>query len=206
MVIEDIVNNPDPLILNIIEKELQSLSDQKLYNIKNYKTLLDEVSEYDCFHVLIEQNTLIAFSGLYSKRWGNIGRALQRTYKNPMYRRKGLGYNSSTDNMQHLWSDIFTPLQISFAKQIELDAIFVTTEFPRRWKSLNRFTERLNGTFTLLPDMYFVCNKHNKQGKYIGSHLEKTCWQNVTLCTLNNNYTFDLDSMTHEEWKEHFEN
>ena len=35
MVIEDIINNPDPIILNIIEKELQSLFDQKLHNIKH---------------------------------------------------------------------------------------------------------------------------------------------------------------------------
>jgi hypothetical protein len=200
MVIEDIINKPNPTILSIIEKELETLYKQNLHNEKNYKKLLNEIGDYDCFHVMLEGNTLIAFSGLYSKRWGNVGRGLQSTYKNPKYRRKGLGYNSNTDNMQHLWSDIFIPLQVEVAKKIKLDAVIVTTEFPRRWISLKRFTERLNSTFKLLPDMYFTCSK--KSNPY--NH--KYCWQNVTIHTLNTNYTFDFDSITHKEWKEYFAN
>ena len=204
MVIKDIINDPDPIILNIIEKELQTLSEQKLHNVENYQGLLDSIQDYDCFHVITEDDTLIAFGGLYSKRWNNVGRALQRAYKNPLYRRKSLAYNS-TDNMQHLWSEVFAPLHIAFANKIGLDAVFVTTEFPRRWRSLNQFTQRLNGTFEMLPNMYFICNKYNAEGKYIGAHFAKTCWQNVSLSVLNNEYIFDFDSMTHNEWRSHFE-
>jgi len=199
-VIEDIINKPNPTILNIIEKEIQTISKQNLHNEKNYKRLLNEIGDYDCFHVMLEGNTLIAFSGLYSKRWGNVGRALQCTYKNPKYRRKGLGYDSSIDDMQHLWSDIFIPLQIEVAKKLKLDAVIVTTEFPRRWTSLKRFTERLDDSFKLLPDMYFTCPKKFQFAK------DKYCWQNVTLCTLNDSYIFDFESITHKEWKECFEN
>ena len=205
MVIKDIINNPDPIILNIIEKELQTLSEQKLHNVENYQGLINDIKDYDCFHVITEDDTLIAFCGLYSKRWNNVGRALQRAYKSPLYRRKSLAYNSTTDNMQHLWSEIFAPLQIAFANKIGLDAIFVTTEFPRRWRSLDRFTQHLNKTFEMLPNMYFICNKYNTEGKYIGAHFAKTCWQNVSLCVLNNEYVFDFDSMTHKEWRSHFE-
>lgn len=214
MDINDIIRDPNPVIIKIVEKELETLLAQKLHNVDNYLGLLDKIQDYDCFHVITEDDTLIAFGGLYSKRWNNVGRALQRAYKNPLYRRKGLSYNSSTDNFQHLWSEILAPLQISVAKKIGLDAIIVTTEFPRRWKSLNRFTQEffklpehsdLYGMFEMLPDMYFVCNKYNVDEKYTGVHLTKTCWQNVSLCTLNNEYVFDFESMTHNEWKDHFE-
>mgnify|MGYP001198490511 CR=1 FL=1 len=205
MDINEIIHNPDPVILGIIEKELQTLSEQKLHNIENYQGLINDMKDYDCFHVITEDDTLIAFCGLYSKRWNNVGRVLQRGYKSPLYRRKSLSYNSSTDNFQHLWSEIFAPLQIAFANKIGLDAVFVTTEFPRRWRSLNQFTQRLNGTFEMLPNMYFICNKYNTEGKYIGAHFAKTCWQNVSLCILNDEYIFDFDSMTHNEWRSHFE-
>ena len=214
MDINDIISDPNPVIIKIVEKELETLLAQKLHNVDNYLGLLDKIQDYDCFHVITEDDTLIAFGGLYSKRWNNVGRGLQRAYKNPLYRRQGLSYNSSTDNFQHLWSEVFIPLQISVAKKIGLDAMFVTTEFPRRWKSLNRFTQEffklpenssIYGAFEMLPNMYFICNKYNTEGKYIGAHFAKTCWQNVSLCVLNNEYVFDFDSMTHNEWRDHFE-
>tara|TARA_B100001245_G_C22812227_1_gene391118 strand:+ start:228 stop:893 length:666 start_codon:yes stop_codon:yes gene_type:complete len=206
MDINDIISNPDPVVLDIIEKELQTLSEQGLHNVENYQGLLDEIQDYDCFHVITEGNTLVAFGGLYSKRWGNVGRALQRAYKNPLYRRKSLSYNSTTDSMQHLWSSVFAPLQVDVAQKLGLDAVFVTTEFPRRWGSLNTFTQRLDGIFEMLPDMYFICNKYNKQGKYIGRHnFSSVCWQNTTLCVLNDDYTFNFESMTHNEWRTRFD-
>jgi hypothetical protein len=199
-VIKDIVEYPMPSILRIIEKEIQTLDKQNLHNAKNYKKMLTEIGDYDCFHVMLEDDTLIAFSGLYSKRWGNVGRALQCTYKNPKYRRKGLGYDSSIDGMQHLWSSTFIPLQMKVAKKRKLDAVIVSTEFPRRWYSLKKFTERLDGSFKLLPDMYFTCPRKFQ------SAVHKYCWQNITLCTLNDNYIFNFESITHKEWKECFEN
>lgn len=210
MIVTEIISDPNPKIIDIIKKELSTISHQDLHNIENYQGLFDNIDEYDCFHVVTENDILVGFSGLYSKRWGNIGRAIQRAYKNPLFRRKGLSYNSSPNEKQHLWSTLFLPLQIEFAKKIELDAIFVSTEFPRRWSSLERFTRLANEylneySFEILPDMYFVCNKYNEEQKYIGSHLSKTCWQNITLCRLNNEYVFDFELMTHNEWKNHFE-
>ena len=65
---------------------------------------------------------------------------------------------------------------------------------------LKKFTERLDGSFKILPDMYFTCPKK------FHSAVHKYCWQNITLCKLNGNYIFNFESITHKEWKECFEN
>ena len=206
MVIEDLVNciktkaynDRAEQLIKLIQDELKDIESQNLHNEKNYKTLLTHLEKldeyYDGFHVITQYNKLIGFAGLFSKRWGNVGRVLTTTYKIPSLRRKSLAYTD--DKFQHLWSTNIAPIQVFLAKELKLDAVFVSTEYPRRHSSLNRFTDLTNkyisDKFVMQPHMYRTCAMY-------GDHW--SCWQNITLCKLNPTYMFDFDMMTKEQWK-----
>ncbi len=208
MVIEDIINNLKIKAFNerayqlidLIKNELKDIDSQKLHNVENYKKLLEQLENlqdfYDGFHVITEYNKLVGFAGLYTKRWNNVGRILQCTYKIPSLRRNALHY--SDEKHQHLWSRLVAPLQVSLAQKLKLDAVFVSLEYPRRYSSLEKFTnltnKYLNGyEFVMQPHMYLTCEKS------LTEHW--SCWQNITLCKINPNYKFNFEQITHQQWK-----
>ena len=145
MVIEDIVNNKraDQLI-DLVRNELKDIDSQKLHNVENYKKLLGQLDDlqdfYDGFHVITEYDKLIGFAGLYTKRWDNIGRILQCTYKTIDTRRNGILYAFSNKSNNAI-SIKMALLQINIAKQKGLEAVFVSLEYPRRYVTLNNFTK-----------------------------------------------------------------
>ena len=168
------------------------------HNSKNYVDLESRLYEYECFTVLVENDKLLAISGLYNNGEypNNTARILDRTYYYDWNKdggmfspyRKDLRYNSF----------YVIPYQMNVAKVRGFDSVFISMQNPKKRRALEMMTRRQpEYKFEMLPDLYNTLPISNPEGN-------ERCWQNISVHYITNNKSFDLPSITIEEYYERY--
>jgi hypothetical protein len=201
----DLKKNKDERLFNLLKTEIDKflVTDHLLKN--NYKNLIDEIDNYLCFNLLIDDGQVVAFSGLYNNLQfpKNIARALNRLYYAKDYRTNCL-FPRSTSHRAYS-SKYMLPYQVSVAREHGLDGIFVSVENYNRRNKFFKLMELSNKNtglnFKNLPHMYYTCPKIDHQEN---AHI--SCWQNVSWLDLTGNSNFDLPKISIEQWIEIYGN
>ncbi len=124
----------------------------------NYTNI--KFNEFLSFPAVVENNKIICFSGLHynERRWGQgIARFSSRMWIHPDYRIKGIG--KFTGGAKFLNSTYCLPVQINKAKEVGLDAVFISREYNligfKQYIDLIKINCDLD--FNIKPNRYNVC-------------------------------------------------
>lgn len=157
LVIDAVKNrNYDHLWANFF-KTLEQTNDPLKANYLNL-----DPDDFACLPVVIKDDQIICFSGLQiiPERWGSgIGRCSSRMWYHPDHRIKSLNKFSSGDRF--LNSKFCVPMQITTAKQLGLDCLFISKEnYPDGFKQyLKLIKTNIGVDFVLEDSWYNVCGK-----------------------------------------------
>lgn len=168
---------------NIRTKILQSTDPKR----ENYSKRWFEIEQQEAMTVMYYEDHIIAFSTLFAGKTYPVGvsRILNRSWKDPDIRWQKPAY----------WfiSQIMLTEQIRVAKILNKKAVFVSSEGNRKlW--LKRWLEGADKDF---PGWIQI----NGMAQVCGGDYEK-CWQNVGYLLLDDAFTFELDTISYNEWKE----
>lgn len=182
-----------------ILREAQTGGDR---NADNYADLYEKVRFHDAFHILVEENKAIAFAGLYNNGIypTSLARVLNRAYYAKSVRQSGLPTNKDKRQNGGLLAKHILPLQIEIAR-IEREAVFFSVEFNRRRRTIKAVTDWINRYNRTYPEkweamegMYLTCPRKDS------CLADPSCWQNVSVLRLCDDYVFALQKKTREEW------
>lgn len=117
-------------------------------------------NEFLSFPVVIENNKIICFSGLHynERRWGTgLARFSSRMWIHPDYRIKGI--TKFTGGPKFLNSTYCLPVQIKKAKEVGLDAVFISREHNRLGfkQYIDLIKINCDLKFNIKPNRYNVC-------------------------------------------------
>ncbi len=202
----DIMDGIDVRILfGAFQRKLNEIASGPDRNAKNYLDFFFDRSEYSAHRpsltgnmgidVVMEEDEIIAFSSLYgngTRYPKGYARALNRFWLHPDYRKKSLsGYHGKSIGSLHM-----LPQQLERAKELGLEAVFVSMEFISRRPAMEEFVKYNEDLgFVLLPHMYNTCGNMND---------DKRCWQNIAVTWLGNARRLPLPRMEVYEWLERF--
>lgn len=160
------------------------------YNNENYKTFDQRIDNYDCLTIVVENNDIKAMSGLYNNNIypKHIARGIDRLYYFNWPR--SLDQKVTNYTSKYMW-----PYQVSKAKELGYEIIFISMQNPRKKKALeNRFLA-FNPRPHMLTDLYNTCPKQENL---------PLCWQNIGIFKIKKDSKFNLPSMTREEYAKLF--
>lgn len=192
--IYDILSNP--FWRKRVVDSIPEIVDSGHHNSKNYVDLESRLYEYECFTVLVEDDKLLAISGLYNggQYPNNTARILDRTYYYDWNRdggmfspyRKDLRYNSF----------YVIPYQMNVAKVRGFDSVFISMQNPKKRRALEMMTRRQpEYKFEMLPDLYNTCKDHKESPR---------CWQSISIYYITENQEFNLPRMSIEKYYERY--
>lgn len=171
------------------------------HNAKNYETLESRLKEYECFNVVVEDDRLVAISGLYN---GGIypdytARILDRTYYYDWDKNGGMFSPWKKDLRYNSFYVI--PYQMNVAKERGFESVFISMQNPKKRRALEMMTKRQpTYKFEVLPDLYNTC-KCLKNG---GANPSQVCWQSISIYYITDNKRFDLPKITIDEYYERY--
>jgi hypothetical protein len=171
------------------------------YNAKNYEKLESRLSEYECFNVVVENNRMVAISGLYNGGIypGYTARILDRTYYYDWNTNGGM-FSPYRTNLRYN-SFYVIPYQMKIAKQKGFDSVFISMQTPKKRRALEMMTLRQpDFKFEMLPDLYNTC-KCSADGSASNGQL---CWQNISIHYITDQQKFELPRMTIVEYYERY--
>lgn len=177
-------------------ESIPEIVDSGHHNAKNYINLESRLFEYECFTVLVEDNRLLAISGLYNggQYPDNTARILDRTYYYDWNKdggmfspyRKDLRYNSF----------YAIPYQMKVAELRGFDSVFISMQNPKKRRALEMMTRRQpEYKFEVLPDLYNTCKGHSESS---------LCWQNISIYYITENRGFGLPKISIEQYYERY--
>jgi len=179
-------------------------------NAKNYDGLRDKVKDHDCFHVLVDEQGVAGFAGMYC---GGIyasttARVLNRAYYAKRLRRNGLPTNKDSRAVGGQLAKYVLPKQVQIARDLGYLTVFFSVEFNRRRRTIdalvkwiNKYDRAYREEWIALEDMYFTCPKVGECRDVM------TCWQNVAVLSFHHpDSIFPLESITRDEWMQRFGN
>jgi hypothetical protein len=141
--------------------------------------------QFECFPCLIENNQIICFSALQVSpdRWGHkIGRVSTRMWIHPSYRFASL--TRFTGGSKYLNTTYCLPMQIEYAKQMDLDLLFISRE-----ENFKGFAEYINLVWTNCQHKFILeQEKFNVCGSL--DPVPESCKQWVAYLELNNSNTW----------------
>lgn len=140
---------------------------------KNYTKKDLNLDDFPFFSICIEEDIIVAFSGLYTGRWGpGIGRVASRLWVHPDFRsRNGVPSNYN--------STVMMPNQALYAENNGYDLVFFSREAP--YKHFDYICKRSTKAckygyeWKPLDKEYNVCVNRDKP----------SCWQKVAVCKFN---------------------
>lgn len=178
-------------------------------NARNYDGLLNKVRDHDCFHVLVDEQGVAGFAGMYNNGIypDTTARVLNRAYYARRIRRDGLPTNKDSRAVGGQFARYVLPEQIRIAKDLGYVSVFFSVEFNRRRRTIDTLAKWINKyeriyqeEWVALEDMYFTCPD------YGNCRNTMTCWQNVAVLSFYSDNLFPLESITRDEWIRRFGN
>ena len=188
----DVVENPDykDSLLDFVYR----IEDDVHHNKDNYKDFESRLEENSSFTILLDDETLLAMSGLYrTDSWPkHIARALDRTYYFNWPEVKS-GFNIQRKYAsQYMW-----PYQAKRAEELGYRGVFVSIQKNRR--AFTDFVDNIKESKPeILPGYYNTC-KINKD-----INPAKTCWQNVALYKIKPFSSIDLPNISEAEYEKRY--
>ena len=172
------------------------------HNAKNYEDLESRLKKYECFTAIVEEDKLLAISGLYNggEFPYNIARIVDRTYYYDWNIRPGM---VSDKRARKDWYNTYyaIPYQIQVAKDRGFDSVFISVQNPKKRRSLEKLShihsKYLKYKFELLPNLYNTLPITTPEGN-------ARCWQNISVHYITDSKSFDLPSITIEEYYERY--
>lgn len=170
-VIDLIVDPHDRLWKDTIDY-INGTEDQLKSNYINIK-----FDEFLSFPVVVDDGQIICFSGLHynERRWGTgLARFSSRMWIHPAYRIKGIG--KFIGGPKFLNSTYCLPVQIKKAKEVGLDAVFISREYNKVGfeQYINLIKLNCNLDFDIKPNRYNVCgntfDEHQGCVQYVAVH------------------------------------
>ena len=203
MYIHNLKQQPDlALASKLLHLQETKIAKDNHRNISNYKNIVNEVTNFDSFELLLnDDRQIVAFSGLYNNNYfpSNCARICNRTYYNPDFRSK---------SRRPRWSeDYFIPYEIDRAKELGYEYVFISIELFLRRRSLIDIIKYLENKYSykwLLEDkMFNTCRQHNDNGDYIGLNPSHKCYQNVCYTQIVDKplNPFTLPSISMDDYK-----
>lgn len=155
MQIIDLITDPRPDLWNNVITYIKTINDSLKDNYLNIN-----FNEFLSFPVVVEDEKIICFSGLHfnERRWGkNLARFSSRMWIHPDYRIKGI--SKFTGGPKFLNSTYCLPIQMNKAKEVGLDAVFISREHNKvgfeQYIDLIKINCDLD--FDIKPNRYNVC-------------------------------------------------
>lgn len=146
--------NHQRLWFNAVDTIINSMDPLK----DNYLTI--DPTSFASFPVLIENDTIVCFSGLQinTERWGECARINARMWIAPEYRHRYL--TKMTIGDRFLNTKYLLPVQLKRAQELNIDTVFISREGNYR-KFLYRYCDLIllntGYKFTVLESRYNVC-------------------------------------------------
>lgn len=184
-------------VLNSIPEILESGH----HNAENYRDLEKRLPDYECFNAIVEDEKLVAISGLYNGGIypNNTARILDRTYYYNWNKDEGTKSVFRSDTRYNSFYAI--PYQIAVAKEKGFSSVFISMQTPSKRRALSWLIKNQpTYNFELLDGLYNTC-KCLKNGTISPNPL---CWQNVALHYLTDDTEFALPRITIEEYYERY--
>lgn len=197
-------------IIDILEnKKYIDLLNKKLYNIENkfnkdklinnYSRNKLEYEKYDCFHVLLDDDEIIAFSAVQSFNFPkNVSRVLTRTF----YFEEARNKLSSKIGGPSFATTCFLPIQIDFCKNKNKELIFISMEKIKRKKIIQNMKKYLTNIYKdewrIYEGMVLVCPNEKSA----------SCWQNVIYLNFVENkniQSYNFNFISYDEYNEKFD-
>lgn len=166
------------------------------HNARNYIDLESRLSGYECFTALVDDDKLLAISGLYNNGQypEYTARILDRTYYYDWDKNGGM-FSPYKKNLRYN-SFYVMPYQMKVAADRGFDSVFISMQNPKKRRALEMMTNRQpEYKFEMLPELYNTCKNHNDSA---------LCWQNISINYLTDNRKFDLPKITLEEYYERY--
>jgi hypothetical protein len=194
-------------VINILENKdyidplmesVATIKDQNHHNKNNYENFESRLSEYDAFHVVVDdKDKILAMSGLYNGGVypSNTIRALDRTYYFYWYE----GDSSFNPRIRYNTS-YFWPEQCRLAKELGYSSVFFSVQNLKKRGAARDIASRTNPKGELLPLLYNTCRKIDGC-----TNDDQVCWQNIVLHQFNED-SFDLPSMEIDEYEKRYKN
>lgn len=170
------------------------------HNAKNYVDLEQRLDLYDCFTVVVDNERLVAFSGLFNGGIypDNIARVADRSYYYDWRNNPASGFRESTKYN----SNYMLPFQIEHARAVGYDYVFVSVQNPKKRKALTQIIKKWPVEFIMEEELCNTCRLVNNRVTD-----QPTCWQNVAVYKLTDTQkTFNLPRLSLEEFNERFQN
>jgi hypothetical protein len=167
------------------------------YDEKNFKKRL---SNYLRFYVVVEDDTLLAFSGAYQDpSWPrDTARVGDRNYYFPIARSRSLGFKATT-GYTAFNSNYLVPTQTKWCLQNGITKTFLSIQEIHRRPALKKMLsyQRSNQyyDYQLLEDLYFTCPD------WPDCRVDPACWQNIISL---NGQLLELPKKTIDEVKNDF--
>lgn len=207
IILYDLVKNKDDDVIKLINDEIDVFSQSQHLLKGNYKSITETIDDYLCFTVLVYENKLIGFSGLYNNESYpiNTARVLNRLYYSSEFRTHSL-FPKTNNNLNKAFSSVYMiPYQVRVASELGLDSVFISMENLKRrskFKSQIQMSNKITGyNFKILPGMYNTCKVIDNK---LNDHI--SCWQTIAVQTLNDNAMYpELACISEEEWKQRYE-
>lgn len=176
---------------------IEQIPNHNHHNKNNYNNFEDRLKLYDAFHIVVDNDNILAMSGLFNNGIypSNTVRALDRTYYFYWYK----GDSSFNPNIRYN-TTYFWPEQVKVAKQLGYSSVFFSIQNIKKRRAAADIASRTNPKAELMPHLYNTCrlihgNVNNDQ----------PCWQNIVLHKFNDE-EFDLPKMELEEYEQRYAN
>lgn len=170
------------------------------HNAKNYANFEQRLEQYDCFTVVVDNDEMLAISGLYNGGIypNNMARVADRTYYYDWRNNPASGFTNNTKYT----ANYLLPYQLEHAKQKGYDFIFVSVQNPKKRNALKSIIKAWPYEFIMQEQLCNTCRLVNNTVTD-----EPTCWQNVAVYKLNDSDAeFNLPSISLGEFDERFRN
>lgn len=193
----DLIQQPNNFVMDKVLEELDFIATQSFPLVRNYSisNMTEVIKEFFSFTVIMDENTVIAFSGLQFGRWQyDLVRCSSRLWVNPKYRGK---------NIPSTWnSSMMMPHQLKIAEELNyIGACFWSREDPHN-KNFDHMVTRNNENcpygyeHVALDNVYNICRLINNK-----INCDVPCWQKIALITFNTDFKLELAKISFNEWK-----
>lgn len=188
------LENYEEEFLNICKKFYNSNDrNREWFNPDLPWSVVNRYKQYPYWTFLLdEDNKFIAMSCIQTHFFpNNCARLLTRTFYNPEVRRSHFAYeiNEKTPAM-YMFKD-----QLAWAYSQRIENLFLSVEYLRRKKSIDKFVSKINDTYncswSVLDDLYQTYPKDD----------DPYSWQVVAANTLN----LPLKKITIDKWKDEYD-
>mgnify|MGYP003647819502 CR=1 FL=1 len=157
----------------LLEK-IQKIQHVDHHNSGNYNNFETRLLEYDCFTILLENDNIVAMSGLYNNGIfpKNTIRALDRTYY--------FNWQNKSVNQRYA-SQYFWPYHVKLAQELGYSSVFFSVQNIKKRRALLDTARRCHPTPTVLTTMGNTCRVINGE-----INQDVLCWQNIAVYKFNN--------------------